>query len=207
MSSQQPPVPDRIVRYARILGLLFVVAGFAFIFFGWNGMARQACVDCQMPYLLSGGAAGVGLILFGSALLVIASNRSERIAADRRFEELIRATGRVGSAIAVTTGEATELVVAGRSTYHRPECRLVKDKDDLDRVTVQVAAGSGLSPCRVCAPPAPEAGDGPSGDGEGGAKPAEEAPAPAGASAGKGETAGSKERGGSQKSGGRRKKS
>ena len=169
----KPPVPDRKVRYARILGLLFVLAGFGFIFFGWNGMAKRACVDCQLPYLLSGGAAGLGLIVFGSALLVIASHRAERLAADARFEDLIRATGRMGSALAVTTGDEAHLVVAGRSTYHRPECRLVKDKE-LDRVTVTVAAESGLTPCRVCSPPAAPSGNA---GAEGEATPERKAPA------------------------------
>jgi hypothetical protein len=43
--------------------------------------------------------------------------------------------------------------VAGKSTYHRPECRLVEGKTDLDRVSVEVARLQGLSPCRVCNPP------------------------------------------------------
>ena len=67
---------DRQIRYARILGLCFIVAGFAAIAFGWSGAARVACPDCQLPYLLSGGAAGLGLVIVGAIALIIAQIRA-----------------------------------------------------------------------------------------------------------------------------------
>jgi hypothetical protein len=67
------------VRFGRILGLFFSAAGFVTIGFGWNGMAKVACPDCQLPYLLSGGAVGLGLILVGGVLLLLAQVRDERI--------------------------------------------------------------------------------------------------------------------------------
>ena len=57
----------------RLLGILFWLAGGVVITFGWMGMAEVACVDCQMPYLLSGGAAGIGLIIVGSTLVLSAT--------------------------------------------------------------------------------------------------------------------------------------
>ena len=36
---------DRQIRFARILGLAFIVAGFAAIGFGWIGMARVAATN------------------------------------------------------------------------------------------------------------------------------------------------------------------
>lgn len=151
--SQVPEVkgPDRQVRYGRILGLTFLLAGFVAIGLGWNGMAREACADCQLPFLLSGGAAGLGLILLGSTLIVAAQLRDERL-------KLAQTLRDVGTAVskAVTSGGATapgELVVAGKSTYHRPGCRLVEGKTDVDFVSVEVAKLNGLSACRVCSPP------------------------------------------------------
>lgn len=141
--------PDRQVRYGRIVGLFFCVAGFVLIGFGWNGMAKVACADCQLPYLLSGGATGLGLILLGTALLVMAQLREER----SKLEDQIRQVGTVLSRAASAKAGSPEDVVAGRSTYHRPGCRLVEGKDDLERVSVDVARLGGLSPCRVCAPP------------------------------------------------------
>jgi hypothetical protein len=147
---------DRQVRFGRILGLFFCVAGFLAIGFGWNGMAKVACADCQLPYLLSGGAAGIGLILLGVGLMVMAQVRDERT----KLADQLRQVGTVLSR-AATGGQAAgsgqgERVVAGTSTYHRPDCRLIKGRNDLDLLTVDVARLNGLSPCRVCDPPAGE---------------------------------------------------
>lgn len=129
---------------------MFVAAGFIAIGLGWNGMAKLAFVDSQFPYLLSGGATGLGLILFGTGLLVMAQIRSERL---RLAEQLERVTGGLGGGAAASApASANGQVVAGRSTYHRPDCRLVKDKPSLEFVSVESAVGAGLSPCRVCSP-------------------------------------------------------
>lgn len=61
----------------RLLGLLFCLAGGAAITFGWAGTAQVTCVDCQVPYLISGGAGGVALVVLGTGLLVIAQLRIE----------------------------------------------------------------------------------------------------------------------------------
>ena len=156
--SQVPEVkgPDRQVRYGRILGLVFLLAGFVVIGLGWNGMAKVACPDCQLPYLLSGGAAGLGLILLGGTLILAAQIRDERL----KLAETLKAVGTAVSK-AVTSGGSVapgELVVAGKSTYHRPGCRLVEGKTDVDFVSVEVARLNGLSPCRVCSPPTGEDG-------------------------------------------------
>jgi hypothetical protein len=149
--------PDRQVRYGRILGLVFMLAGFLAIGLGWNGMAKQACADCQLPYLLSGGATGLGLILLGGTMLIAAQLRDERLKLADQLREVGTAISKAvaGGASGTATGD---LVLAGKSTYHRPGCRLVEGKIDLDQVTVEVARLNGLSPCRVCAPPTGEDG-------------------------------------------------
>ena len=81
--------PDRQIRYARYLGILFCVGGFVAIGLGWNGAARTANPDSQLPYLLSGGAAGIGLIVFGVGLMLVAQIRSER----RRLQEVMDLMG------------------------------------------------------------------------------------------------------------------
>ena len=88
--SSRPPPPKRSVatgrqiRYARVLGLLICAGGFVVMGLGWAGTARVSCTDCQIPYLLSGGAAGLGLVVFGVTILVLAQLRAEgRRTADR----------------------------------------------------------------------------------------------------------------------------
>lgn len=147
---------DRQVRFGRILGLVFCVAGFTTIGFGWNGSAKTALVDKQFPYLISGGAAGVALVLLGVGLLVMSQVRSERL---KLAEELRAAASVISRAVAAapSSGSLDGRVVAGKSTYHRPDCRLVEKKSDVDLVTVGAAKATGLSPCRVCNPDVTEA--------------------------------------------------
>ena len=80
MSPRSAPSPGGAsVRNARILGLVVCAAGFAVIGLGWNAVSGLTCVDCQLPYVLSAGAGGVGLIVFGVGVLVLAEIRAARI--------------------------------------------------------------------------------------------------------------------------------
>jgi len=56
-----------------------------------------------------------------------------------------------GGSTAVEQAVATE-VVAGRSSYHRPDCRLVTNRDDMRTMERDAAEREGLSPCRICNP-------------------------------------------------------
>jgi hypothetical protein len=69
---------DRQVRSTRVLALLFCLAGAIAIVLGWNAAAERASVTSQLPYVLSGGAAGIGLLTFGVGLLLVAQLRAER---------------------------------------------------------------------------------------------------------------------------------
>jgi hypothetical protein len=143
---------DRQVRFGRILGLFFCVAGFTTIALGWNGTARTAFVDVQFPYLISGGATGIGLIVLGVGLLVMAQVRAERIHLTDELSGLGRTVSR-STAVHASAGSANGgKVVAGPSTYHRPDCRLVAGKTDVDLISVDAARAGGLTACRVCSP-------------------------------------------------------
>ena len=102
---------DRQIRFARILGLVFIVAGFAAIGFGWSGMARVACNDCQLPYLLSGGAAGVGLVILGCSSLVIAQVRLAQLSWQNQVGQINQAVVRVAG-LASSGGNGHSEVVA-----------------------------------------------------------------------------------------------
>ena len=156
---------DRRVRMGRVLGLLFVVAGFVIIGFAWNGSASKVRVDSQFPYLLSGGFMGIGLIVVGVVLLLLATIRAERQILTDKFDEMNRLLSRnlgrlqVGSASAGTNGfpGSQEQVVAGADLYHRPDCRILVGKKGLTTISVAQAVAEDLAPCRACEPPAPTA--------------------------------------------------
>ena len=142
------------VRNARILGIVLIALGIAAIIIGWNGMAKVDCAQCQLPYLLSGGAAGLGLVLVGSVLLIMAQIRVAQNAFRDQVRQINQAVIRMaGLASGGGNGHA---VVAGQSTYHRPECRLVQGKSGLERMAPETAAMQGLTPCRVCNPATPD---------------------------------------------------
>jgi hypothetical protein len=87
-TKKPPSGRERQTRFARFLGIAFCAAGFAAVALGWAGAARKTCVDCQIPYLISGGAAGVALVVFGSALLVMAQIRTEARRFSARLEHM-----------------------------------------------------------------------------------------------------------------------
>ena len=82
----------REIWYTRWLGLALCSAGFVAIALGWSGMSGAKSADAQLPYLLSGGASGLGLIIFGAALLVISQLRSDRFRHEDALAELMGRT-------------------------------------------------------------------------------------------------------------------
>ena len=148
---------DRRVRLGRFLGLVLVTGGFIVIGVAWNGAASINFAQGQIPYLLSGGFLGLGLIVTGSVLLILSSVRSERQILTDLFGDMSRLLGRNLSRAQFSTngsGDTDGQVVAAQSTYHRAECKVLVGKQGLTTVTVQQAAAEGLEPCRVCNPPA-----------------------------------------------------
>jgi hypothetical protein len=53
-------------------GAITLVLGFGLMFFGWYGAARTARQIEQIPYLISGGFIGLGLVFVGGLLLASA---------------------------------------------------------------------------------------------------------------------------------------
>lgn len=163
---------DRRVRMGRVIGLTFMVAGFVLIFFAWNGSASKNIIMAQFPYLISGGVAGMALIVTGSLLLLLSTVRSERQILSDKFDEITRLLGRnlAGLQFSGTNGSGGELatkVVAASSHYHRSECKILEGKTGLLTVSLQQALAEGLQACRVCEPPRlPEQEVGDATDGE-----------------------------------------
>ncbi|MCA1834420.1 MAG: hypothetical protein ABR548_13500 [Actinomycetota bacterium] len=144
------------------LSTIFVAAGFIVIALAWNGAAGIDFTQGQIPYLLSGGAAGLGLIGVGIALMLFEASRRSSAHLDAQLaairENLLELrspnmASRNGGGAIVPEG----FVIAGPSSFHLPECRLVTGKDNQIVISAEEAASRGLLPCRVCQPELSEA--------------------------------------------------
>ncbi len=72
-------------------GLALVVAGFVALFLAWNGAAGVDRVEAQLPYLISGGLVGVGLIAAGLTVVNIQARRADQVELLARLEALLQA--------------------------------------------------------------------------------------------------------------------
>ena len=83
-------------RWLFALGGALVVAGFVAVIIGWVGTSRTVLVSGQIPYVVSGGLIGLGLIFlggflyFGHWVAVLVRESRERGAEDREDLALVR---------------------------------------------------------------------------------------------------------------------
>jgi len=161
------------------LGLVIVAIGLLVIGLGWNGMAGAGgevnhvpVLQAQLPWLLSGGFLGLGIVGLGVGVLVSHSYRRDVARLDSRLAALLEAVERLDgiasapSAPATTSavGVGAELMLAGADSYHFPTCRLVAHRNEARRLTPEQACAAGMTPCRVCRPPAGAAQSPPAGE-------------------------------------------
>jgi hypothetical protein len=136
--------------------LLFIAAGFVVIGVAWNGAASIDFAQGQIPYLLSGGAVGLGLVGVGIALMLFEGARRSRTHLDERMDAILKALEETrGAAFGSQNGHRAVpdgYVVVGSKSYHLPDCRLVQGKDDPRVMTPEEAEDAGLVACRVCEP-------------------------------------------------------
>ena len=62
----------QLLRMLVLPGTFFVLAGFVLMFLGWYGAAHTARQIEQIPYLISGGFVGLGLVFIGGLTLACA---------------------------------------------------------------------------------------------------------------------------------------
>lgn len=74
------------------VGALLVVVGFGLIALAWADTARSTNVGLQMPYVVSAGLSGLGLIMVGLVMVNVAAKRqdgAERIRQMRALTETL----------------------------------------------------------------------------------------------------------------------
>jgi hypothetical protein len=161
--------PDRRIFWQWVgksvrpyVGWILLVLGAVAIFLGWLGISGQSLTAKQLPYLVSGGLAGVALIVVGSVFLAADSfrrNVSRLDGLERKVDDLYALL--VLEPPTVTepdpgpaADEAGYVALPTGSTFHRATCRLVAGKPDVVAVDADDIAARSLQPCPVCDPDA-----------------------------------------------------
>lgn len=161
-------------RSGNRLGLLVIAVGLVVIGIGWNGAAGSGgevnhvpVVQAQLPWLLSGGFLGLGIVILGAAMVIANAYRESEARLSARFEQLLgaleREPGLAAKPDAASNSPGGELVVAGSASFHQPDCRLVKGRSEARLIDVSTALDLGLNPCRICRPMGTESGSAASG--------------------------------------------
>jgi hypothetical protein len=154
-------------RTLMILGGIIAPLGLALVLIGWYGAAHTPNLYEQVPYMISGGFFGLGLVFLGAFFYfahwiteLVKESRAQSAAmvdAISRLEETVRfqaGADRAVLASAVTNGAAADgaeraLVATAKGTMaHRPECVVVAGKPGLRTVS----HSDELEPCKLCDP-------------------------------------------------------
>ena len=141
-----------------IAAVLCLGGGGVLLLIAWYDISGTADLYKQMPYLVSAGFTGLGVIILGSALIV--AGRHDRV--ERRLAQLLDAITEAveEDGAAPETADAAEpavnapesyLTVPEGTTYHRPDCLLLRDKH-ASAVDPEALASGALAPCPVCLP-------------------------------------------------------
>ncbi len=154
-------------------GAALVVAGLVCIIIAWVGTSRTVLVAGQIPYLVSGGLIGLGMVFlggflyFGHWLAVLVKDGRARAETDREDMTLLRESieeltvairGGINSSPAAAIPDAPRsssgnlVATASGSMMHRPNCAAVAGKSGVRSVTME----EGLKACGICRPLARE---------------------------------------------------
>lgn len=82
----KPKAPSRL---PLIVGLVLMAAGWAVLYVGWWRASRLDIETGQIPYVLSGGFGGVGLLLLGASAIVVDAIQRMGHSAHRSVEEMV----------------------------------------------------------------------------------------------------------------------
>ena len=158
----EQPDPALLWRWAAAavrpwIGWVFMGIGALLILLGYLGVSREAIVEKQVPYLVSGGIGGVLLCVVGAYFLATEELRRDSGRLDR-LEQMVEelhaalltrpdAPQANGHTVAGTAEVARLVAVEGGETFHRDTCPMADGKE-----VRPVTAADGLRPCPLCEP-------------------------------------------------------
>lgn len=150
---------SRVDRWLGLAGSILVPAGLVTILLGWYGAAHTPYVFEQIPYLISGGLLGVGMVI-GGGLLFFGSWVARMEEDAPATEELVAAVDRLrvellagGAAVlgAGSTNGSSFVATPTGTMLHRPDCSVVHGRES-DALIMVSADEEGYRPCKLCDP-------------------------------------------------------
>ncbi len=148
-------------RWMLVVGGTLLPLGLIVVLLGYLGASGTVLVFEQVPYLLSGAAFGLGLVVTGGFVyfsywltILVKENRTGRedlTAVMLRMEILLQEQALAAAPRARKAATPSPRLVATKTgtMLHRPDCIAVETKTDLRAVTATTA---GLTPCKLCDP-------------------------------------------------------
>lgn len=148
----------KLDRWLLLLGGVLMPLGFLLVTLGWIGASGTPLLFEQIPYMISGGLFGLGLVFAGGFVyfaywltLLVREGRTAREdlqASLSRLEGLLAATLTGGAATSVD-GPAAVVATATGSMVHRPNCAAVVGRPNLRPASLDEP---GLTACGLCQP-------------------------------------------------------
>jgi hypothetical protein len=151
--------------YLFLAGAVLVPFGIFVMVLGWYGASHTGYLFEQIPYVISGGLIGLGLVLVGSfayfAYWLTRIFHQQREQADRTIAVLERLESRLGDLPATTAssgagarpaarnGGAQYVATASGTMFHLPDCAVVANRPRLRKVR---GDERGMEPCKLCDP-------------------------------------------------------
>jgi hypothetical protein len=91
-----PPPARRLPPWLRpgapaviYIGIGVAVLGFLLILLAWGQVAGETQVYLQIPYLVSAGLSGLGLVMVGLTVVNVSAKQRDAIDRDRQMDQLV----------------------------------------------------------------------------------------------------------------------
>ena len=155
-------------RLLLVVGGILTPLGLLLIVLGWMGASETFLLFEQIPYLISGGLLGLGLVFCGGFVyfaywhtvsiresrtqhqqLLDAVNRLEAALTGGTAPRAAATNGGRGRTSANGAGKRDLVATANGSQFHLPDCPVVTGKEKLRHVD---GTEAGMKPCRICDP-------------------------------------------------------
>lgn len=86
------------------IGIVIAAIGFGLILIGWGQVAGETEVSQQLPYLVSAGLTGLGLILVGLTVINVTVKRQDGAAREQQIDQLVSALEQATQATGKSSG-------------------------------------------------------------------------------------------------------